>query len=93
MSLNNLGLDTKKLNHGFARGVYFAPLAGNYQEFLRGEQRSLRKDLQTSAEAVTESVKDRWIIPRSIRDPSWRTLEGADLFRSTLNSILGMEVL
>lgn len=93
VSLEMLGLDVMHLNHGFCRGVYAAPLASNFRAFLRGEQRSLRKDTQSSVEAISEVMKGRWILPRSVRRTSWREINGAEVLRSTLNSIIGTKVL
>jgi hypothetical protein len=93
VALKTLDLDERKLNHGFHRGVYIAPLAANYREFLRGEQRSLQKGIQESVETIAEKTKNRWIIPRSRRNGVWRNISGAEMLRTAVNSALRTEVL
>ena len=93
VALDVLGLDPSLLNHGFPRGVYVAPLASNYQEFLRGEQAGLRKDTQSKAETIAETIKDRWILPRSRRNQEWREINGSEQIASAINSVAGRKLL
>lgn len=91
VALTKLGLDPQKLNHGLQRGVYLAPLARNYDKFLRGEERVLSKDVQDGIEAITQRIKNRWIIPRSMRNETWKEADGATIFRYAINSTLARE--
>lgn len=57
--------------HGIERESFVVPLAVNTQEFLRGEQKSLR--WQTlPADEIFAWFKTRWLLPRAARDDSYR---------------------
>jgi hypothetical protein len=70
-TLGHLGLSTDWLYHGIQREVYAIPLARNAREFLRGTHSRLRWFDQSAAD-LFEFYRDRWLIPRSQRDTSYR---------------------
>jgi hypothetical protein len=93
VALSSLSLDPEQLRHGLRRGVYIAPLAENYDRFLKGEERFLSKGIQGNQDEITKHIKDRWIIPRAQRNIQWKTIDGAELLRSAINSTLVHDVL
>ena len=67
----------------FKREVFAVPLAKNFREVLCGEQtRCLWR--RRSTEAIAGFCKDRWIVPRSERDPSFKnvTRDPAPIWRT-----------
>jgi len=72
-ALDGLGFDSRLLRvHGVRRQVFHNPLATNSCAWLRGETTEL--DWKKSADAATLSDwwRNRWAVPRSERDRSWR---------------------
>jgi hypothetical protein len=67
-----LGMDPNLIRHGFAREVFFCPVADNAIAFLRGDHQRVRyKDLP-SVESVGQAALARWVIPRAARVPGYR---------------------
>ncbi len=70
--LSKLGLPDEWLYHGVRREIFVVPLARNNREFLRGEHSRLQW-FDHSAADICEFFRERWLIPRSQRDPSYRS--------------------
>ena len=65
-------MDPNLIRHGFAREVFFCPVADNAIAFLRGDHQRVRyKDLP-SVESVGQAALARWVIPRAARVPGYR---------------------
>lgn len=61
--LKELDLNYGLIKHGVKRGLYFAPLAVNYKEFLLGEENEPNYYNQSVRE-ISEYFKSRYLIPR-----------------------------
>ena len=70
-ALELLDLPPDLLRHGIRREVYVAPLAHNTAAFLRGEAKNLRW-YHRPLEPLVRYWRERWAIPRSQRDLSYR---------------------
>ncbi len=70
VALKRLGLDENLLCHGIKREVYGVPLAENWRQYLRGEEAEARLD-RASAEEIGRACVERWLLPRSQRDPGF----------------------
>ena len=69
-ALKKLNLPANMLKHGVGREVYLAPLAENWDEYLRGETKEIRSfDLPLSE--ISEYYRTRWAIPRASRRPEY----------------------
>lgn len=62
-SLRELGLSVDLVKHGIKRGIYVAPLALNYKEFLRGEENE-PKYFDFSSQDIFKYFKERYLLPR-----------------------------
>ncbi|MFO1434110.1 MAG: DUF4338 domain-containing protein [Candidatus Competibacteraceae bacterium] len=71
-ALGLLGLNEDLICHGFAREIFFCPVASNAIAFLRGDHPQVRYDNLPSVESVSRLALDRWVIPRAARFPSYR---------------------
>lgn len=82
VALESIGLDGNMLlKHGINREVYAMPLAQNYRDILLGRRkRSLGCTLP--AGNISEFCKQRWMIPRSIRDGRYKEFERNRLLES-----------
>jgi hypothetical protein len=81
-ALEGLGMDTALARHGLSREVFYARLASNAEAFLRGDNtRALYKGLPTVAEVSTQAL-NRWVVPRSVRDPSYADWRAASILTS-----------
>jgi len=75
-ALDLLGMDPDLIRHGFAREVFFCPVANNAIAFLRGDHQRVRYGDLPSVESVSQLALSRWVIPRAARFPEyvdWRT--------------------
>src|SRR6266571_2878396 len=73
--MQRLGLDyDKDGKHGVKRGFYAAPLAKNFREFLRGEERE-PVFYKQSAKDLFGFFKTRYLIPRAQRNSEWRLFD------------------
>ena len=66
-----LGLSSDWIYHGIEREIFVIPLARNTREFLRGEHARLQWYHQSEMH-IFEYFRDRWLIPRSQRDQSYK---------------------
>jgi hypothetical protein len=77
--MQRLGLDYDKYGkHGVKRGFYAAPLAKNFREFLRGEEKE-PVFYEQSAKALFDFFKTRYLIPRAQRNSEWRLFDHRSL--------------
>ncbi len=75
-ALSLLGMDPDLIRHGFAREVFFCPVATNAIAFLRGDHKRVRYENLPSVESASKLALDRWVIPRAERVPqylAWRS--------------------
>jgi len=77
-ALEGLGFDSKIMRmHGVRRQVFLNPLASNTFQWLRGEPGRL--DWYPSGTVDLASWwRDRWAVPRSLRDESWMSVQRHD---------------
>lgn len=73
-ALDRLQLPGNLLRHGVRRGVYAAPLAKNSIAFLKGEASRLHW-YHRPLEDVAAYWKERWLLPRTARDASYRDFD------------------
>jgi hypothetical protein len=66
-----IGLSSEWLYHGIEREIFVVPLARNTREFLRGQHSRLMWYGQSEMQ-IFEYFKDRWLLPRSKRDQSYK---------------------
>lgn len=74
-ALGLLGMDPDLIRHGFAREVFFCPVASNAIAFLRGDHKRVRYKNLLNVESASQAALARWIIPRAARVPdylNWR---------------------
>ena len=71
-ALWHLGLDDTLMKHGFKREVYLCEIANNAHEFLRGEAPTPDYSNLKSIKEISALAKNRWIIPRSIRNQDYK---------------------
>lgn len=70
-ALELLGIDEDLLQHNLKREVFLAPLASNWDSYLKGETEIMEAfDLPT--EELAEYWRERWAVPRTQRRPSFR---------------------
>lgn len=69
--LESLGLKSDLIRHGVQREVFLAPLAKNWKEFLR--EGDAPKWAIFDESELTAYFLDRWAIPRSERDSTYKT--------------------
>jgi hypothetical protein len=71
-ALESIGLEADSiLRHGIRREVFAAPLAANWKQVLKGENARVRAKL-LPARAIADYCIARWMLPRSVRDVSYR---------------------
>jgi hypothetical protein len=70
-AMNRLGVYGEPLKHGIQREVFVAPLAKNYQEYLRGDHRVPRYFDRPMSD-VASYFTERWLLPRSQRISDWK---------------------
>ena len=84
-ALEDLGIDGNSiLKHGIEREVYAIPLAENWKKVLSGEHRRVRSLTKPAAE-ISKYCLDRWIVPRSKRDESFRRFDSGSIMSTLLN--------
>ncbi|CAN5643360.1 hypothetical protein BH09VER1_BH09VER1_16190 [soil metagenome] len=70
--LDEIGFNANILQHNLKREVFICPLASNYRELLRGEQKRAAWTGLKSISEISRLAIDRWVIPRSLSRPEWR---------------------
>jgi hypothetical protein len=69
-ALRKLGLPISMLRHGVGREVYLAPVASNWDAFLRRETNELLT-LDLPLGELAEYFRNRWAEPRAVRKPEY----------------------
>lgn len=72
-----LNLPKEFIYHGVEREIFVIPVAKNAQEFLCGDDKELRY-FGWSEENLFEWFKDRWLLPRAVRDSSYLNYDSSD---------------
>ena len=88
-ALEDLGIDGNSiLKHGIEREVYAIPLAENWKKILSGEHKRVRSLTRPAAE-ISNFCLDRWIVPRSERDASFRSFDSGSIMSTLLSAGTG----
>jgi hypothetical protein len=70
-ALEAVGFESAEvLKHGIEREVYGIPVARNWKEILGGQDQRV-SSLCLSADDIGVFCRDRWLVPRSLRDPTY----------------------
>jgi hypothetical protein len=77
--LEKMGVDREALNHGIKREVFISTLANNAYEILRGEVKKPNYSTLLDLKTVNWLALERWVIPRSSRDPSYKEWKKEDI--------------
>jgi hypothetical protein len=72
--LQDIGLPESVLQHRIEREVFVVPLAKNTQAFLRGDNQRLLS-FDRSSDSLFAWFRERWLLPRSVRDDRFRQWE------------------
>lgn len=72
-ALNALGIDGDLLRHGVRREVFLSCLCENAPEILRTGAGEPDTSSLLEVEQIAGHAMQRWMVPRSIRDPRYRT--------------------
>ncbi len=78
-ALWHLGLESTLMKHGFQREVYVCEIAKNTHAFLRGEDPIPDYSNLKSIKEISGLAKNRWVIPRSIRNPDFKEFKKESL--------------
>ena len=80
-ALKTLGLRDDFLRHGIQREVFVCKLASNAADILCTGKG--RPDLSTllSAQQVADLALERWVLPRALRRPDYRTWDRSDVLQ------------
>lgn len=70
-ALKRLGMSEKLLYHGIKRELFLVPLAKNWRELLIGNNKNIKK-INNDVDYISSYMLNRWIIPRSKRDDSYK---------------------
>lgn len=76
-ALQKLGFGPNLLRHGIQREVFVAPLASNAREFLCGKV-SKPRFYKLSFDEAAEYWRQRWMLPRAARDPSFKNFRSEE---------------
>lgn len=79
-ALTSLGLSPKILRHGIPREVYICELGEHGIEFLRGTRKRIDRSSVLTVDQIAEQALARWVIPRAMRDSSYRTWSPNDTY-------------
>jgi len=71
--LKLLGMEPGLLNHGYRREVFFSGVADNHMEILNEKQKRARYEGVKSVSELSAIAVERWVRPRSISRPDYRT--------------------
>ncbi len=87
-ALTDIGIDADAiLKHGIEREVYAIPLAKNWKTVLLGLEKSVRSCV-TSTEEISDFCLNRWIVPRAVRDDSFKKFQRHTIMECLLNGDL-----
>lgn len=76
-TLRYLGLSPRLIQHGFPREVFVCRTASNALELLAGRAKRPNFRALKSVRDVGEACLARWVRPRALRDPRYRTWDNA----------------
>ena len=89
-ALNALGFRDDLMKHGIQREVFLTPLAENATSILQtGKGKPDLTSLLTAKE-IAKRAMERWMVPRSIRNPEYQLWKPRDLFDFISNDSLGL---
>lgn len=80
-SLELLGLNPHLLRHGIKRQVFASILATNARAYLNGDERQPVFDDLVSVADMGLLARERWIVPRALRDSVYSSWARDDLLR------------
>ena len=84
-ALEAIGFDSAVLlRHGVEREVYGIPLARNWREILRGTHERVYSHCKP-ANDIGEFCRERWLVPRSLRDPTYLSVTRASIRQLLVN--------
>lgn len=70
--LSKIGLKPDLMKHGLSREVFLCKLASNSEMFLKGESQKTNYENLLTISEISDLAKERWIVPRSIRNASYK---------------------
>ncbi len=73
-ALTKLELDDQLVKHGIKRQVFLAPVAKNWQEYLRGD-RKVGRWYHFYLDDMAAYYRERWAVPRATRMPAYLEVE------------------
>jgi hypothetical protein len=89
-TLELLGVAPGLLRHGIRREVFVCQLADNARSVLNGQSTVARYTKLPSVAEIGAAARDRWIVPRAMRDGrfrEWRSETIGDLLRPRSNDV------
>jgi hypothetical protein len=91
-ALDLMGFEADLLRHGVAREVFFSHIADNALRVLRGEVHRPSYASLLSARDVGLLARERWVVPRACREPSFALWDRAEIlgrldWRSSVNGV------
>jgi hypothetical protein len=88
-TLDLLGMNSDLMRHGFAREVFFCPVATNAIAFLRGDHKRVRyKDLP-NVKSASKLALERWVIPRAERLPEYLAWRSEQFLQEIMEQVNG----
>lgn len=84
-----LGLQQNLLHHGIQRQVFIGYFAKNAKTILNGEYSSPDLSNLRSTSEIVDLAKDRWIVPRALRQSefsNWKKCDTLHLFKNYLDN-------
>ena len=72
-AITRIGLSPMITQHGIAREVFICETAPNAREYLRGDDTELAYNGRLSVDEIAQLALDRWVVPRSRRDETFRS--------------------
>lgn len=78
-ALERLGMDSSLARHGFTREVFISNVATNAKEYLRGDTSQALYETLPSVRDMASAALERWVVPRSERDPRYLDWRASDL--------------
>lgn len=89
-ALTALGFRDDLMKHGVQREVFISQLAENATSILRTGKGKPDLTSLLSAKEIAECAMNRWIVPRSIRNPEYRYWEPSELSYLLSNQALNL---
>ncbi|MFH1987913.1 MAG: Druantia anti-phage system protein DruA [Pseudomonadota bacterium] len=78
-ALGMIGMSPNLLRHGIGRQVFVSELADNACEVLCGRSPKLSGLVQLSAGEIGNQALDRWMVPRAMRVPEYKSWQSSQL--------------